>query len=63
MSSLSSPDAALLLIVLTGVESCNSHVLSVALSDLVSDGILVRQVFIVEEVLPALRLIEISNLS
>lgn len=57
------PDAALLLIVWTGVESWNSHVLSVALGDLVSDGILVRQVFIVEEVVPALRLIEISNLS
>lgn len=49
--------------VFTGVESYNSHVLSVALCDLVSDGILVGQVFIVEEVLPALRLIEISNLS
>lgn len=34
-----------------------------ALGDLVSDGILVRQVFIVEEVLPALCLIKISNLS
>lgn len=44
------------------VKSCNSHVLSVALGDLVSDGILVRQVFIMEEVLPALRLIEISYL-
>lgn len=62
VSSLSATDAALL-IVLTGVESCNSHVLSVALGDLVSDGILVRQVFIVEKVLPALRLIKISNLS
>ena len=37
--------------------------LSVALSDLVSDSILIRQVFIVEEVLPALCLIEISYLS
>lgn len=41
----------------------NSHVLSVTLSDLVSDGILVRQVLIVEEVLPALCLIKISYLS
>lgn len=33
-----------------------------AVSNLVSDGVLVRQVLIVEEVLPALRFIEVSDL-
>ena len=33
-----------------------------AVGDLVSDGVLVRQVLVVEEVLPALRLVEVSNL-
>lgn len=40
----------------------NLHMLAVAFSDLVSDGVLVGQVLIVEEMLPALGLIEISYL-
>lgn len=40
----------------------NSHMLAVAFGDLVSDGVLVGQVLIVEEVLPALGLVEISDL-
>ena len=40
----------------------NSHMLAVALSDLVSDGVLVGKVLIVEEVLPALGLVEVSDL-
>lgn len=36
--------------------------LAVALGDLVSDGVLVRQVLIVEEVLPALGLVEVTYL-
>jgi len=40
----------------------HSHVLAVAVGDLVSDGVLVGQVLIVEEVLPALRLVKVSYL-
>lgn len=40
----------------------NSHMLAVAVSDLVSDGVLVGQVLIVEEMLPALGLVEVSYL-
>lgn len=40
----------------------NSHVLAVALGDLVSDGVLVGQVLVVQEVLPALGLIEVPDL-
>lgn len=40
----------------------NSHMLAVAVGDLVSDGVLVGQVLIVEEMLPALGLIEIPYL-
>lgn len=36
--------------------------LAVALGDLVSDGVLVGQVLVVEEVLPALGLVEVSYL-
>lgn len=39
------------------------HVFTVALHDLVHEGHLVRNVVIIEEVLPALSLLEISNLS
>lgn len=41
----------------------NSHMFAVALCDLVSDGVLVRQVLIVKEVLPALGIIKVSDLS
>ena len=41
----------------------NSHMLAVAVGDLVSDGVLIRQILIVQEMLPALSLVEISNLS
>lgn len=41
----------------------NSHMLAVAVCDLVSDGVLVWQVLVVEEMLPALGLVEVSDLS
>lgn len=41
----------------------NSHMLTVAVYDLISNGVLVGQILIVKEVLPALGLIEVSNLS
>lgn len=40
----------------------NSHMLAVAVCDLVSDGVLVGQVLVVEEVLPALGLVEVPYL-
>lgn len=40
----------------------DSHVSAVALCDLVPDGVLVRQVLVVEQVLPALGLIKVSDL-
>lgn len=40
----------------------NSHMLAVAVGDLVPDGILVGQVLIVEQMLPALGLIKVSYL-
>lgn len=39
------------------------HVFTVALHNLIHEGHLVRNVVIIEEVLPALSLLEISNLS
>lgn len=39
-----------------------SHVLAVALGDLVSDGVLVGKVLVVQEVLPALGLVKVPNL-
>lgn len=43
-------------------ERHDSRVFAVALHDVVPDGVLVRQVLVVQEVLPALRLIEVSDL-
>lgn len=45
-----------------GREYDNSHMPAVTLRDLVSDGVLVGQVLIVEQVLPALGLVEVSYL-
>lgn len=47
---------------MSGQACDNSHMLAVALGDLVSDGVLIGQVLIVEQVLPALGLIEVSDL-
>lgn len=41
----------------------NSHMLAVAVDDLVSDGILVWQVLVMQEMLPALHLLKVPDLS
>lgn len=47
---------------LSSTRLCHSHMLAVTVHDLVPDGVLVGEIFIVEEMLPALRLVEVPNL-
>lgn len=47
----------------TAIVMMHLHMFTVELHDLVHEGHLVRNVVIIEEMLPALNLLEISNLS